>query len=94
MKPRPAATCFLMPTKFRGLLTISLLLALAIFLVPVGIPIPTNVVFPLAGLWLFLLGFTLVTHGKLGLWLLIGFPLALFWPIFFAFYLLGYVDIG
>lgn len=65
----------------RGRLILSLVLAAAAF----GFPWITH--FADAGLsitlvllWLTLVAATLWTHGKRGLWLLVGAPLALFWP--------------
>jgi hypothetical protein len=79
-----------MPTTFRGLLALSVLVTLTNLLVPVMagpslVAIPL-VVIPLAG-WLWLLTFALMTYGKRGSWLLIELPLILFWPLA----LVGYV---
>jgi energy-coupling factor transporter transmembrane protein EcfT len=83
----------LMPTTFRGLLATSLLLAFINFLLPFVGPFgETPVAVYLAGLWLFLLTFALIKYGKRGVWLFMGFPLALFWPIVFVAYSLGYID--
>ncbi len=83
-----------MPITFRGLLATSLLLAFINLLLPfVGFLTETPVAVYFGGLWLFFLTFALITYGKRGLWLLIGFPLAVLWPIVAVAYSLGYIDI-
>jgi hypothetical protein len=85
-----------MLTTFKGLLTISLLLALASLSIPFvnlalanllslnqPIVIPTEIVYPITLLWLMTLISALTRYGKRGLWLLVGFPVAFFWPIGF-----------
>ena len=72
----------------------SLLLALASLSVPFvnlalsnllstnqPIVIPTESSTPIALLWIMLLISAFTRYGKRGLWLLVGFPLALFWPV-------------
>jgi hypothetical protein len=85
-----------MLTTFRGLFATSLLLALASIslpLVPLALAklslfvpsetfvIPIQIDYPIAVLWLMTLISTFTRYGKRGLWLLIGFPLAVFWPV-------------
>jgi hypothetical protein len=83
-----------MPTTFRGLLATSLFLAFINLLLPLeGLLTETPVAVFLGGLWLFFLTFALITYGRRGLWLLIGFPLALLWPIVAVAYSLRYIDI-
>jgi hypothetical protein len=84
----------LMPTTFKELLAISLLLAFINLLLPlVGFFTETPMAVFFGGLWLFFLTFALIRYGKRGLWLLIGFPLAVLWPIVSVAYSLGYIDI-
>ena len=65
----------------RGRLILSLVLAAASF----GLPWVTHfadggVSIALHLLWIALTAATLWTHGRRGLWLLAGAPLALYWP--------------
>ena len=46
-------------------------------------------VFGPAALWLVLLVVALIGYGRRGLWLLIGAPIVLFWPIWFTVYSLA-----
>ena len=86
-----------MLTTFKGMLATSLLLALASLslpLVPLALAklslfvpsetfvIPIEIDYPIAVLWLMVLISALTRYGKRGLWLLAGFPLALFWPVY------------
>ena len=83
-----------MLTTFRGMFATSLLLAFASLSIPFvnlalanllslnqPIVIPTEIVYPIALLWLMVLISALTRYGKRGLWLLVGFPLALFGPV-------------
>ena len=70
------------------LLTISLVVAIASAVPypylawPSDSPMDTHIrTFAPLVLWSMLLGAALVVHGKRGLWLLVGAPFALFWPV-------------
>ncbi len=72
----------------RGRLILSLVLAAAAF----GLPWVTHfadggVSIALHLLWAALVSATLWTHGRRGLWLLSGAPLALFWPSFLVWWI-------
>jgi hypothetical protein len=69
------------------MIVLSLAVAAAGFVQPALFPWPHHhlvftiaMLFVLALLWIIVLLSGLVVHGKRGLWLLIGAPLALFWP--------------
>ena len=68
------------------LLIVSIVVALAGFAQPIFFPWPDSPLradsrtFLPAGVWVLLLIAGLTIHGKRGLWLLVGAPLALFWP--------------
>jgi hypothetical protein len=51
-----------------------------------------DVGFYLAGIWLLLVAIALVFHGRRGLWLLVGMPVALFFPIYFLLWATGCLD--
>jgi hypothetical protein len=52
-----------------------------------------DVGFYLAGIWILLVTIAVVFHGRRGLWLLVGMPVALFWPICFLLWVIGFLDI-
>jgi hypothetical protein len=72
--------------QLKHLLAISILLAAAAFSVPLVFgETATPWCLLLALVWVALFLFVLVRHRKRGLWLLIGAPLALYWPVAIVF---------
>jgi|HubBroStandDraft_6_1064221.scaffolds.fasta_scaffold667620_2 hypothetical protein len=66
--------------------------AAAYHLYPVFKPLDGVVEFYLAGVWALLLVIGLVFYGKRGLWLLVGLPLALFFPSVVLLLVTGYLQ--
>ncbi len=47
-----------------------------------------------SGIWILLVVLALRSYGKRGLWLLIGMPIALYVPVIFALFALGYINVA
>src|ERR1700731_3517276 len=56
-------------------------------------PFHQDVGFYLAGIWFLLVAIALVFYARRGLWLLVGMPFALFFPIYFLLWVIGLLDI-
>ena len=87
--------------KKRGFIT---LFAISLVVAVVNLEPPTSRVhwphlfdqdvgFYLAGIWLLLVAIALVFHGRRGLWLLVGMPFALFFPICVLLWVSGFLDL-
>jgi hypothetical protein len=48
----------------------------------------------IAGVWVSLVVFALRAHGSRASWLLIGMPIALYWPVLFVLFALGFIDVA
>lgn len=77
------------------LLIISLIVAIAGCAQPSFFPWPDDGIrmairtFAPAAVWAVLFAVGLITHGRRGLWLLVGAPFALFWPAVWTMYVAG-----
>jgi hypothetical protein len=47
-----------------------------------------------SGIWILLVVLALRSYGTRGLWLLIGLPFALYWPVILALFALGYIKVA
>ncbi len=76
--------------EYAATLSISMLIAFASFALPTGqMPLGylamMTLSIPCAILWAVFLGISLRRLGKRGLWLLVGAPFALWWPVWIIF---------